>query len=36
MGDSDHMNIREILSDPSDYFKRQERVKIDELSYNHE
>lgn len=30
------MEIKQIVKDPSDYFKRQERVKFEELSFNHE
>jgi hypothetical protein len=30
------MEIKDVVKDPTDYFKRQERVNLDEMSYNHE
>jgi len=34
--DSDHVYVKDLVREPSDYFKRQPRVDLNEHSYNHE
>lgn len=34
--DSDHVDVKDLVREKGDYFKRQPRVDLDSYGYNHE